>query len=171
MSLGDGTYTLVAENGAEDDNDELIDLEYEVKLVQRFPNPGTQEFSGLPALDPTNSFQFNLSGKTEQFTMEFLLYNDGTDRSNGTLADSTIDDSRFSNDTIETVQEQKVWLKEYIHTANLAVTWRLYGEEWTDREDDGEGTSIAIKEARAEPEPGRNAERFVVQANLGRRVV
>ena len=171
MALDDGAYTIVAKNAAQDSNSELIDLEYEVKIVKRFPAPGTQDFSGLPALDPTNSFQFNLGGKKERFTIEFLLYNDGSDKSNGTLLDSTISDPRFSNDTITTVQEQKIWLKEYIHTADLNVTWRLFGEEWTDREAAGEGTSISITESRPEPVPGRNATRFIIQANVGRRVI
>jgi len=172
MALDDGQYTLVAEDAAQDSNSNLIQLEYEVKIVKRFPQTGTQGFSGLPALSPENSFQFNLSGKTEQPELEFILYNDGTDRSNGTLADSQISDSRFSNDTVTTVQEQKIWLKEYIHTANLAVTWRIYGEDWTDRVSTDAGTPIAIKETRPEPVADRpSSMRFIVTFNLGRRVV
>lgn len=172
MALDDGTFTIRAENAAQDIDSNLIDLEYEVKIVKRFPQVGSQGFSGLPALDPTNSYQFNLGGKTEQITLEFILYDDGTDRSNGTLANSTISDPRFSNDTVTTVQEQKVWLKEYIHTSSLAVTWRLFGQDFTDRESAGNGTAIAITETRPEPSVDRpTSMRFIVQANLGRRVI
>lgn len=172
MALDDGVYTIEARNAAEDSNSNLIDLQYEVKVVKRKPEVGSQGFNGLPALDPTNSFQYNLGGKEEQVTLEFILYDDGTDRSNGTLSTSTISDSRFSNDTVTTVEEQKIWLKEYIHTASLSVDWFLYGESYTDRTGAGEGTPIAITEARAEPSPDRpTSTRFVVQANIGRRVV
>jgi len=172
MALDDGTYTIEARNAAEDVDGNPIDLQYEVKLVKRAPQPGSQNFSGLPALDPTNSFQFNLGGKKEQITIEFILYDDGTDRSNGTLGNSTISDPRFSNGTITTVQEQKIWLKEYIHTADLAVDWKLYGRDYTDREAQGEGTNISITETRPEPVPERpTSMRFVVQANIGRRVI
>lgn len=172
MALDDGIYTLEARNGAEDSQGSLINLQYEVKMVKRMPEPGTQGFSGLPALDPTNSFQYNLGGKQERFTLEFILYDDGSDRSNGSLAKSSINDARFSNDTVTTVQEQKIWLKEYIHTANLAVDWKLYGRDFTDRENVSEGTSIVITESRPEPEPGRpTSMRFIVQGNIGRRVI
>jgi len=172
MALDDGQYTIRAENAAQDSDSNLIDLEYEVKLVKRKPEPGTQEFQGLPALDPTNSFQFNLSGKKERLELEFILYNDGTDRSNGTLANSTISDTRFSNDTVTTVREQKIWLKEYIHTASLSVTWRIFGEDYTDRTGAGNGTPISIVETRPEPSPDRPTSlRFIIQANIGRRVI
>lgn len=172
MALDDGQYTIVARNAAEDSQSDSINLEYEVKIVKRFPQVGTQGFQGLPALEPTNSFQYNLGGKEEQITLEFILYDDGTDRSNGTLSNSTITDSRFSNDTVTTVQEQKIWLKEYIHTAGLAVDWLLFGEDFTDRAGTDEGTPIAITETRPEPVPERpTSMRFIVQANIGRRVI
>lgn len=172
MGLDDGVFTIEARNAAEDSDGNPIDLQYEVKLVKRFPQPGTQSFQGLPALDPTNSFQFNLGGKKESITLEFLLYNDGTDKSNGTLANSTISDPRFTDGTVETVLEQKVWLKEYISAADLAIDWKLYGRDFTDREQAGEGTSISITEARPEPVSDRpTTMRFIVQANIGRRVI
>jgi hypothetical protein len=171
-SLGDGTLTIQARNAATDTNSNLVDLEYEVKLLKRLPQPGTQGFNGLPAIDPTNSFQFNLGGKTEQITIEFVLYNDGTDKSNGTLNAADIDDTRFNNNTVETVREQKIWLKEYIHTADLAVDWLLFGRDFTGRTDGSPGTPIAITETRPEPSAGNpNSIRFVVQANVGRRVI
>lgn len=172
MALDDGVYTIEARNAAEDSNSDLIDLQYEVKLVKRKPEVGSQGFQGLPALDPTNSFQYNLGGKKEKVTLEFILYNDGTDRSNGSLSKSTISDPRFENNTIKTVQEQKIWLKEYIHTASLSADWFLYGESFTGRTAAGEGTPIAITEARAEPSPERpSSTRFIVKANIGRRVI
>jgi len=172
MALDDGVYTIEARNAAEDSQSNTIDLQYEVKVVKRFPQPGSQGFSGLPALDPTNSFQFNLGGKKSNFTLEFVLYDDGTDRSNGTLSNSTISDPRFSGGTITTVEEQEIWLDEYINSADLAVDWKFYGGKYTDREAQGEGTSIVITEARPEPSPDRpTSTRYIVQANLGRRVI
>lgn len=172
-SLGDGTFTLVAENAAENSQGELINLEYEVKLVKRFPQPGTQGYSGLPAIDPTNSFQFNLGGKKSRITLEFIIYNDGTDKSNGTFdTAATINDPRLSGTTIETVEEQEIWLDEYINDADLQVSYRLYGPKYTDRVNTGEGTPIVITEARPEPVAERpTSTRYIVQANIGRRVI
>jgi len=172
MGLDDGTFTIEARNGAEDSNSNLIDLQYEVKLVKRFPNPGIQNFQGLPSIKPENSFQFNLGGKKESTTLEFIMYDDGTDRSNGTLSNSTISDSRFSNDTVVTPLEQKIWINEYINTFDLSVDWRLYGRGFTDRVNTGEGTPVVLTETRPEPSPDRpNSIRMVVQMNIGNRVI
>jgi len=172
MALSDGAYTLVAENAAQDNNSNLIDLEYEVKLVKRFSQPATQDYSSLPSIKPENNAQFNLSGKKQRFTMEFLLYDDGTDRSNGTLSNSQISDNRFSGGTVETVLEQKVWLTEFINTFQFSTSFRLFGRDYTGRTEEG-GTPFVFTETRPEPRPGETQNRmtFIVQGNIGNRVI
>lgn len=182
MSLDDGDYTLVAENGARDIDDNNIQLEYEVKLVQEFPQTQESPFSSTPSLNPETSFQYNLSGKNEDPTMTFKLYDDGTDRSNGTLAEmeevakglgyDTFSDPRFSNDTLTGVQEQKTWLKEYINNHAIPVTWRLYGGEYTDKQSPDAGTPIVINQLEPRPNPLRPNEILVtIRFSLGRRLI
>ena len=182
MSLGDGDYTLVAENGGQNSSGNEIDLEYEVKLVQGFPKTENAPFTGLPSLNPETSFQYNLAGKSSSPTMEIILYNDGTDRSNGSLDEmaevasglsyENFDDPRFSNGTVETIQEQEVWLTEYINNQAIPVFWRLYGGKYTDKVNPGEGTPIVITRIEPRPNPERpNEIRCTVRFNLGRRLI
>lgn len=182
MSLDDGEYTIVAENGAKDIDGNQIQLEYEIKLTQEFPQTQDSSFSSTPALNPEKSFQYNLSGKGENPTMAVKLYNDGTDRSNGTLADmekvaeglgyNSFSDSRFTNDTVVDIQEQKVWLKEYINNHAIPVTWRLYGGEYTDKVNEGAGTPIVINRLEPRPNPNRpNEILLTIRFTLGRRLI
>ncbi|MGK7368811.1 MAG: hypothetical protein ACNS64_01250 [Candidatus Halalkalibacterium sp. M3_1C_030] len=182
MALDDGDYTLVAENAGRDSQGNQIDLEYEVKLVKAFAQTGDSPFSSTPAINPENSLQYNLSGKTEEPVLEFKLYDDGTDRSNGTLADmaeiaegldyNTFNDKFGLGSTIETIQEQKIWLKNFIHNYAIPVEWRLYGGEYTDKGGSGQGTPVVIQQTEPRPDPERpNEIYFVVRLGLGRRII
>lgn len=185
MGLDDKEMTLVAQDAAKDSEGNQIDLDYRVKIIKAFPQTGDTPFSGTPAFKPENSFQYNLSGKTEQPTLEFVMYNDGTDRSNTSVSNTTVNDiaevadgigyTSFNDprlgSTIETKEEQKIWVKEYIHNNALPVTWKLYGRDYTDRITQGNGTPITITQVEPRPIPGENKIRMVVRFNLGKRLI
>lgn len=187
MSFDRGEYSLVAENGAKDSNGNKIDLEYTVRTVKEFPKTGDTPFTSTPALSPEDSFQFNLSGKNQNPTLTFKIIDNGNDRTDGThtsssfsdiaeIADglgySSFSDPRFDNDTVTTVEEQEVWLTEYIHNNALPITWRLYGGKYTDMVSNGSGTPIVITQVEPVPEAGRDNEiRTTVRFSLGKRVI
>ena len=124
-----------------------VDLEYQFNLIKRVEDGREREFTTITLQDPENARHFGFNPGKVNPIIEWIIHDDGTDKSNGTLSSSSISDSRFSNDTVVTVQEQIIWLTEYIHDNTSDARWLLEGGRFSDRDGDGinEGTNVVIQ--------------------------
>lgn len=68
---------------------------------------------------PDNTFLFKFSGKTEEFGFTFAIFDDGTDRSDGTYTSTVI-----------TVQQQINYLKNVIFGEDYDVDWTFINERY-----------------------------------------
>lgn len=124
-----------------------IDLEYEFNLIQKVEDGRKRNFTTITLQDPQNTRHFGFEPGEANPTIQWVLYDDGSDKSNGTLSASTISDSRFSGNTVETVEEQIIWLTEYIFDNTSDPRWILEGGRFDDPDGDGvtEGTSVVVQ--------------------------
>lgn len=124
-----------------------VDLQYNFELIQNIADGRDRSFTTITLQDPSDSRHFGFEPGGENPTIEWLIYDDGTDKSDGTLSSSSISDSRFSNDTVVTVEEQIIWLTEYIHDNTSDARWLLEGGRFSDPDGDGtvEGTNVVIQ--------------------------
>jgi len=145
----------MADYRLESDVDEDADgttetLAYDLQLIQNLDDNGNIPFTGITTNQPENNQQFGFEGKTVKIPIQVMLYNHGEDMSNGTYASLDKTDARVSNDTIETIEEQILWLKQYIHNSVFGTNWRLYGGIYSDYDGDGneEGTPVAVEDVK-----------------------
>lgn len=124
-----------------------VDLEYEFNLAQTFDSGRSRDLTTISNQDPEAARHFAFQPGQQNPRIEFVLYNNGEDKSDGSLAASNITDSRFSNDTVTTVEEQIIWLDEYIMDNTSDPRWLLFGDRWSDRNGDGldEGTNVTLE--------------------------
>lgn len=147
-----------------------VDLEYSFEpLVKNKEDGREREFTTISNQDPEAARHFGFQPGQSNPRIEWTIYDNGEDKSNGTLSSSSITDSRFSNDTVTTVQEQIIWLTEYIHDNTSDPRWRLYGGRFSDRNGDGsdEGTNVSIRRTNHRRLAGRNAAEGTVELKLG----
>jgi len=86
-----------------------------------------------PGLPAGRNIFLGVSGMNDDLTIRFTLWDDGTDRSNGTApttatigVDASGNDITYDfNGTVQTVEEQELYLKHVIHAPDFAVTWSL----------------------------------------------
>lgn len=125
-------------------------LEFEFDLAQTLESGRSRDLTTISNQNPEAARHFAFQPGQQNPTLEFILYNNGEDKSNGTLAVSSISDSRFSNDTVTTVQEQIIWLDEYVMDNTSDPRWLLFGGRWSDRNGDGvdEGTNVTLENLR-----------------------
>ena len=62
----------------------------------------------------------SISGMNADIVIDAVLWDDGTDRSNGTAPSDGI----LSGEVV-TLQEQYYWLDQYIHNPDIAAAWEL----------------------------------------------
>lgn len=67
-----------------------------------------------PGLPPSENILLGIGGMQADLPLQFTVWNDGTDRSNGT-----------GDTTIVTVEEQNRYLREVIHAPDFSATWQL----------------------------------------------
>lgn len=139
------TYKIVLDS---DFSSYSVDLEYEFKLLQNTSDGRTRQFTTISNQDPAAARHFGFQPGQTNPVWEWIIYDDGTDKSNGSLSSSSITDSRFSNDTVTTVEEQIIWLTEYIQDNTSDPRWLLFGGRFSDRDGDGtdEGTNVSVQE-------------------------
>jgi len=143
---------------ADEDGDGTVeDLEYELKLIQNLDDNGNIPFTGITTNKPENNQQFGFEGKTVDIPIQVMLYNHDEDMSNGTYnsldkTDARIEGSTIgvANSNVETIEEQIIWLKQYVHNSIFGTDWRLYGGRFTDPDGDGteEGTPVAVEDVK-----------------------
>lgn len=163
-------------------------VEYLPILVQDNAAPTDDTAVSVGTDKPVNAINFSLSAQLESGRLQWIAYEKkGGDFSRGTL-ESLINSGslssaevnrlkeRFGTDSsgnyiVNTVTEQRIWLKEYIHDPGLNAESELYGPSWDDRVNLGEGTPIFITSADIEPLPDRPFEgNGRVSFQLGRRL-
>jgi len=137
-------YVLKATADFDNDGTEET-LEYSLELNRDIGRKGDIPFTGIATNRPENNQQFGFEGKTEQLSFRQVIHNNGEDKSNGTFSNLNLTDSNISGGTIETVQEQIYFLRQYVHSPIFGASWTLEGGEFTDYDGDGtdEGTPVA----------------------------
>lgn len=74
-----------------------------------------------PGLPPRDNILLGVSGMNADVSVGWWIHNDGTDKSNGTAAN----EPDFPVDTVETLNEQIVWLRDFVHAPAFDVSWTL----------------------------------------------
>lgn len=145
------------------------DLEYELNIVQRKQDGRTRDFTTIANQDPEAARHFGFQPGQSNPVIEWIIYDNGEDKSNGSLSASSISDSRFSNDTVTSIEEQIIWLTEYLQDNTSDPRWLLFGGRFSDRNGDGvdEGTQVVIKEINNTRLAGRNAAKGKIKLKLG----
>jgi hypothetical protein len=140
------SYFIVLDSSFSDYSE---DLEYSFEpLVQTKEDGRTRSFTTISNQDPEAARHFGFQPGQSNPRIEWIIYNNGEDKSNGTYGNSNINDSRISNDTVKSVEEQIIWLTEYIMDNTSDPRWTLFGGRFSDRDGDGidEGTRVAAQE-------------------------
>lgn len=146
------------------------DLEYSFEpLVKNKEDGRDRSFTTISNQDTEAARHFGFQPGQSNPRIEWTIYDNGEDKSNGSLASSSITDSRFSNGTVTTVEEQIIWLTEYIHDNTSDPRWLLFGGRFSDRNGDGvdEGTNVSIRRTNHRRLAGRNAAEGTVELKLG----
>lgn len=127
-----------------------VDLSYEFNLVKETEDGLDRSYTTISNQDPAAARHFGFQPGQVNPMLRWILYDNGEDKSNGSLSSSTITDSRFSNSTVTTVQEQIIWLQEYIMDNTSDPRWLLFGGRFSDPNGDGvdEGTNVVIEKPR-----------------------
>ena len=97
---------------------------YNLKLIQSIsPRQNKPAMSiALPGMSATSNILMQLQGMERTYDITFYLYNDGTDKSEGTAPSGD-----FPNG-VKTVEEQMKWLMDYIHYYSTDAKWKIYGD-------------------------------------------
>jgi len=145
------------------------DLEFEFDLVQTLDSGRTRSLTTISNQSPEAARHFAVQPGQQNPVIEFRLYNNGEDKSNGSLSASSITDSRFSNGTVTTVEEQIIWLDEYVTDNTSDPRWLLFGGRWSDRNGDGtdEGTNVTIENVDFTQIAGQNVAQGRINLKLG----
>lgn len=131
-----------------------VDLEYLFGLLKSKRDGRQRKFTTIPIQDPTAARHFGFEPGQNNPEWQWVLYNDGTDKSNGSYADSNINDARITstdgsgNTIVQTVQEQIIWIQQYIMDNTSDPRWKLFGGRFSDYNGDGtdEGTNVVVKQ-------------------------
>lgn len=144
-------------------------------LVKTKEDGRNREFTTISNQNPEAARHFGFQPGQSNPRIEWVIYDNGDDKSNGSLSNSGITDSRFTstNDVgdpiVKTVEEQIIWLTEYIHDNTSDPRWLLFGGRFSDRNGDGnsEGTNVSIKQTNHRRLAGRNAAKGTIELKLG----
>jgi len=161
------SFRIILQNGF---SPYSVDLEYSCEpLVKRKQDGRERSFTTISNQDPEAARHFGFQPGESNPKIEWTIYDNGEDKSNGSLSSSNISDARFSNDTVTTVQEQIIWLTEYIHNNQSGPRWILTGGRFSDRNGDGidEGTQVTVKRSRHRRLAGQNAAEGEIELKLG----
>ncbi len=146
------------------------DLEYSFDLVKNLQDGRQRRFTTISNQDPAAARHFGFQPGQSNPSIEWIIFDNGEDKSNGSLQASNINDARFSNDTVVTVQEQIIWIIEYIADNTSDPRWRLFGGRFTDRNRDGSdvGTPVVVKRPSIDQTSDRpNSARAKISLKLG----
>lgn len=85
------------------DDSDNVTVEYKLRLIQNLDDNGEIPSVAFPIDKPENAQHLAFEGKTLEIPITWILYNDGTDKSNGTLSSSGIYDDRLKLEDVEAV--------------------------------------------------------------------
>ena len=96
---------------------------YQFKAISPVANKQTQTVIAVPFINtsPSNTILFRFSGKQEEISFDFMIFEDAEDTANGTAPTN----SDFPDGVVKTVQEQILWLKNYMFNEDYDTTWTL----------------------------------------------
>lgn len=132
------------------DDDDEYEYSYELKLISEF-NDKIKEGSTtmpLPGESATESIIMALEGETQEITISFLIYDDGTNRAIDDDETNTAPDA-FTDDTVETIEEQKEYLMDYIKKTDIGVQNYISSRTYTDRK--CKITNLTFREVSDQP--------------------
>lgn len=137
-------------NGADIDGDGEDDtLEFQFNLVQERDISSEIPVFTQEADKPSNNILYAFQGKNKSYTIVMDLYDNGEDKSNGTWQNLDVNDPRISstdgdgNEIVQTVEEQIVYLDEYMQNPVFGANWRM--EEGIFQGKDGEGIPVGFE--------------------------
>lgn len=105
--------------------------EYEMKLVQRLGHQMRKPSTNIsvPGGNPEDATIMAVQGQTRTYNLRFIIFNDGTDRSNGTVPDDGTFADTDGDGTVDviTVNDQITWLRDYIFKYGLGIDYTIVG--------------------------------------------
>ena len=104
--------------------EETTGYKYIFKLIKSIDRRQRKPFTSvsIPGKSATNNILLAIQGQEQVVDITFTIYDDGTDRSDGTAPTDVFPDG------VKTIEEQMKWLLDYIHQAKIDAKWRLYGD-------------------------------------------
>lgn len=122
-----------------------VDAAYQYKLVLNYVQDYGPETNkpvttiSPPGRPPEDANQMQFQGMTMRFNLAGILYDDGTDISDGTAPSTT-----FGADGVVDIDEQVKWINFYIHREGIGVKWNITGPGLPTG-----GVNCALKKAKA----------------------
>lgn len=97
---------------------------YNFKIIQSLDSRQNKPAMSIaiPGMSATSNILLQLQGMERTIDLTWYLFNDGTDKSNGTAPIGI-----FPNG-VKTVEEQQKWLLDYIHYYDIGAKWKIYGD-------------------------------------------
>lgn len=106
-------------------------MSYDITVVQEANDSQTKDAFSIapPGLPPSQNIFLGVSGMSRDIEVRWSIYDDGTDKSNGTVSTAVtngdIPSGEFLNDTVVTLAEQVRYLQDYIHAPAFTASWEL----------------------------------------------
>jgi len=99
---------------------------YIFKLIRSMPERQTKPVTSisLPGQGATSNILMTLQGMSRTIDLTWTMYNDGTDKSNGTAPFGDFPGG------VKTIAEQKEWLRDYIHSKEIDAKWTFYSDDY-----------------------------------------
>lgn len=109
--------------------------EYDIYPIQSSSGSQTKEAFSIapPGLSASQNILLGISGQQNDVTIDFTIWDDGTDRSNGTAPTSAVvgkdhngnDITYTFGGTVVTVEEQTLYLNHVMQAADFSAQWEL----------------------------------------------
>jgi len=98
------------------DADDTIDNTYDIYPLQTVDIQSRKEAFSIapPGLAANDNILLGVSGMQADITIQGQIWDDGTDRANGTAASA-----------VTTVEEQATYLEDTMHAPDFAASWQL----------------------------------------------
>jgi len=97
-------------------NPSTDNYQYDVTMIQSADEDQRKDALSIapPGLPASDNLLLGVSGMESTISIDFIIYNDGTDKANGTYTSSVV-----------TVEEQIEYLREVIHSPDFSAGWEL----------------------------------------------
>lgn len=94
-------------------------FEYNFKTVAPVSNAKRQPVTSIPLIggSPDDTFLFRVTGQSETFSMNFIIFDDG-------------ENTASSGSSVVSVDDQIVYLRDNIYTSEPQTSWTLYNDRY-----------------------------------------